>query len=164
MAGFKDPTTARIVAFLETIGLAVRGGTVPDKSILPGIEIRGGGLIADEERLLYPGDLLHEAGHLAVLTKEQRMTQNADTGDDMGNEIGAMCWSYAAAIHMQIDPAAVFHPHGYRGASEWHLENFREGRYVGLPLLQWMGFTADEHHAKELGVAPYPHMLRWLRE
>lgn len=164
MPDFKDPTTARTIAFLEAIGLVVRSGTVPDKSILPGIEIQDGGLIVDEERLLYPGDLLHEAGHLAVLTKEQRAKQGPDTGDDMGNEIGAMCWSYAAAIHIQIDPALVFHPHGYRGASEWHLENFREGRYVGLFLLQWMGLTADEQHAKELGVAPYPNMLRWLRE
>jgi hypothetical protein len=163
LAEFKNSTTALIGRFLESIGLRVRAGEVPEGSILPGIRMESGGMVVDEERLLYPGDLLHEAGHLAVLTSEQRAGQGPEAGNDLGNEIGAMCWSYAAAMYLQIDPAVVFHPFGYRGASESHLENFREGRYPGLPLLQWMGMTADEKRARELGVKPYPHMLRWLR-
>lgn len=164
MAEFKDATTARIARFLTSIGLAVRSGDVPDKTILPGIQIEHGELVVDEARLSYPGDLLHEAGHLAVLPAENRTVQGADAGSDLGNEIAAICWSYAAAVHLQIDPAMVFHPYGYRGASEWYLENFRERRYIGIPLLQWMGLTADEQHATALAVEPYPHMLRWLRE
>lgn len=164
MAGFTEPTTARIAAFLDEIGLEIEPGPVREKTILPGIEIQSGAIVVDEARLLYPGDLLHEAGHLAVLTREQRGRQEAEAGDDLGAEIGAICWSYAAAVYIQIDPALVFHPHGYRGASQWHLENYREGRNPGVPLLQSMGLTADEKRAKELGVAPYPHMLRWLRE
>lgn len=164
MADFKDPTTARIAAFLREIGLSIHAAAVPEKTILPGIAIESGVLVIDETRLLYPGDLLHEAGHLAVLTPEQRSGQGAEAGDDLGAEIGAICWSYAAAVHIPIDPALVFHAHGYRGAAEWHLENYREGRNPGVPLLQWMGLTADEKRANELGVAPYPHMLRWLRE
>ena len=163
LAEFKNPTTAEIGRFLESIGLEVRAGEVPEGSILPGLRIENGGLVVDEERLLYPGDLLHEAGHLAVLASGQRAGQGPEAGDDLGNEIGAMCWSYAAAIYLQIDPAVVFHAHGYRGASESYLENFREGRYPGVPLLQWMGLTADEKNAPALGVKPYPHMLRWLR-
>ncbi|HEX3681047.1 MAG TPA: hypothetical protein VHU83_00800 [Bryobacteraceae bacterium] len=161
---FKNPTTDRIGRFLESVGLTVQAGEVPEGSILPGIRIEDGALVVDEARLLYPGDLLHEAGHLAVLTAEQRAGQGANAGDDLGNEIGAMCWSYAAVLHLQLDPALVFHPYGYRGASESYLENFREGRYPGVPLLQWMGLTADEKRAPALGVEPYPHMLRWLRE
>ncbi|HTU46002.1 MAG TPA: hypothetical protein VMF91_13115 [Bryobacteraceae bacterium] len=161
---FKNREAAQIGRFLESIGIAVRAGEVPEGSILPGIRIEDGGLVVDEARLLYPGDLLHEAGHLAVLTGECRAMQGPDAGADLGNEIGAMCWSYAAAVYLQLDPAVVFHPHGYRGASESYLENFREGRYPGVPLLQWMGLTADEKNARELGVAPYPHMMRWLRE
>jgi len=162
-AEFKHPITARIAGFLRCIGLRVRAGGVPEQTILPGIQIEDGCLVIDEGRLLYPGDLLHEAGHLAVLTSEQRAGQGPNAGDDLGNEIGAMCWSYAAAIHLQLDPAVVFHAHGYRGASESYLENFRAGRYPGVPLLQWMGMTADEKNAPALGVAAYPHMLRWLR-
>jgi hypothetical protein len=163
-AEFQNPTTAQITRFLEAIGLTVRAGRVPEGSILPGIEIEGGALVVDEERLLYPGDLLHEAGHLAVLPGGARAAQGADAGQDMGNEIGAICWSYAAAVHLGIDPALVFHAAGYRGASEAYLENYGAGRHIGVPLLEWMGMTAQAKKAAELGIAPYPHMLRWLRE
>ena len=161
---FRDPIASRISAFLEDIGLTVRRGQLMRPTFLPGIQMQPAGLVVDEERLLYPGDLLHEAGHLAMLTAEQRRVQGPDAGPDLGYEIGAMCWSYAAAVHIGIDPAAVFHPHGYRGASQSFLENFAAGCYPGLPLLQWMGLTADEKRAPELGVKPFPHMLRWLRE
>jgi hypothetical protein len=163
-AQFRNPATTRIVHFLESIGLAVRAGEVAEGSFLPGLRIENGGLVVDEGRLLYPGDLLHEAGHLAVLTTEARRMQGADAGADLGNEIGAICWSYAAAVHLKLDPAIVFHAHGYRGASSWHIETFETGSYPGLPLLQWMGLTADPEHARKVGVAPFPHMLRWLRE
>jgi hypothetical protein len=164
MSEFRDPTTQRIGAFLEDIGLSVRHAELTQPTFLPGLQIEPGGLIVDEQRLLYPGDLLHEAGHLAMLTTEQRQSQGPDAGPDLGYEIGAMCWSYAAALHIGIDPAVVFHAQGYRGASQSFLENFAQGRYPGLPLLQWMGLTADEKNAPELGVQPFPHMLRWLRE
>lgn len=162
-APFEDETAARIAEFLESIGLEVRAGPVAAKTILPGIEIQNGAIVAEEARLLYPGDLLHEAGHLAVLSGEQRRTQGAEAGDDLGAEIGAMCWSYAAAVHLGLDPAVVFHGNGYRGASESLIEHFRDG-VAGVPLLEWMGMTAGEKRARESGVAPYPHMLRWLRE
>jgi hypothetical protein len=164
MPVFQDAITSRIVRFLESIGLTVRSGELQSGTFLPGLQIEQGGLVIDESRLLYPGDLLHEAGHLAVLPAEQRSVQGPNAGDDGGNEIGAICWSYAAAVHIGIDPAIVFHPHGYRGASEGFLENFGAGRYMGVPLLQWMGMTADERQAPLLGVEPYPHMLRWLRQ
>jgi hypothetical protein len=164
MAEFRDPVTKRIGAFLEDIGLTVRRAELIEPTFLPGLRMEPGGLVVDEARLLYPGDLLHEAGHLAMLTSEQRASQGPDAGPDLGYEIGAMCWSYAAAVFIGIDPALVFHPHGYRGASRSFLENFAERRYPGLPLLQWMGMAADEKRAPQLGVQPFPHMLRWLRK
>ena len=69
-------------------------------------------------------------------------------------EVGAIAWSYAAALHLRLDPAVVFHAHGYRGGSESILENFREGRYIGVPFLRWIGLADDS----------YPRMARWLRE
>ena len=56
-----------IVAFLEEIGLPVRFRDLDEAGFLPGITVEAGGLNVDREKLLYPGDLLHEAGHLAVL-------------------------------------------------------------------------------------------------
>ena len=150
-----DPIAERIVAFLVSIGLPVRGSEVPGPSFLPGIAIEGGALVVDEERLLYPGDLLHEAGHLALLPRDSRSTIHGDAGDDGGFEVGAIAWSYAAAVHLGIDPAIVFHKAGYRGASQSILQSFAAGRYIGVPILQWVGLTTAE---------TYPAMHTWLRE
>jgi hypothetical protein len=58
----------------------------------------------------------------------------------------------------------VFHDQGYRGGSKALIENFTQGRYIAVPTLQWIGLTAEPRRAAELGVAPYPYMLKWLRE
>jgi hypothetical protein len=134
--------------------LEIRAGNISGPAILPGIQIQRGTLVVDEAQLSYPGDLLHEAAHLAVVPAARRGLLNADTGDDAGEELGAIAWSYAAALYMRLDPAVVFHAHGYRGGSETMLRNFREGRYIGAPFLQWIGLADDS----------YPQMTRWLRE
>ena len=160
---FHDPLLEQIVAFLRGIGLDVRAGTVTDDATLPGIDIDRGVLIVDEERLLHPGDLLHEAGHLAVSTPQARATLVHDVGKDGGDEMAAIAWSYAAACHLKIDPAIVFHGQGYQGGGAEILEAMRnEG--IGVPLLQWMGLTFGKKSAPDAGVPPFPHMVRWLRE
>lgn len=164
MSPFSAPLTGRIAGFLREIGLEVRPADLPGPCFLPGVHVDRGGLRVDEARLLHPGDLLHEAGHLAIVPAGERAERHGDVGADLGEEIGAIAWSYAAAVHLELDPAVVFHAHGYRGASEGFLDNFRHGRYVGVPLLQWMGLTLDEKNAREQGRPPYPHMLRWLRD
>ena len=164
MHRFKEPITERIVCFLRGIGVEVEACELPDPCFLPGVRVDRGRLLVDEARLLYPGDLLHEAGHVAILTAAERGERQGDVGADLGEEIGAIAWSYAAAVHLGLDPAVVFHEHGYRGASGGFLDNFRHGRYVGVPLLQWMDLTRDDRQAREEGVAPYPHMLKWLRD
>lgn len=161
---FTHPLTARIAGFLHEIGVEVRARELPGDSFLPGILIERGCVVIDEARLPHPGDLLHEAGHLAMMTPESRAACSGDVGAELGEEIGAIAWSYAAALHLEIDPAAVFHPDGYRGASGDLLESFRAGRYVGVSLLQWMGLALEPGRAREQGLAPYPHMLKWLRE
>lgn len=41
-------------------------------TLLAGIAIREGVIIVDAEKLSYPGDLLHEAGHIAVTPAHKR--------------------------------------------------------------------------------------------
>ena len=65
-ASFADPLTERLVAFVRSIGIDVRTATLPEKTFLPGLDIRNGAILVDAERLTHPGDILHEAGHLAV--------------------------------------------------------------------------------------------------
>jgi hypothetical protein len=158
-----DPAP-RIVSFLQDIGLDVRAMPLDRPTFLPGVTIDSGGILFDPERLLYPGDLLHEAGHLAVLTPDVRRAAHGDEVGDGGMEMGAIAWSYAAALHLGLDPTVVFHAAGYKGGAESLLENFKEGRYIGVPILEWAGMTAASPKAQALGPRPYPHMLRWLRE
>jgi hypothetical protein len=155
---FADPTTARIVAFLRGIGLRVEAAELGDGTFLPGIAVERGGLLVDEARLTWPGDLLHEAAHVALAPPEARPRMTGDVevpGVDLAAlERAALPWSYAAALAIGIDPAVVFHAGGYRGRSEGLLRTFAVGVYPGTPLLIEAGLTT---------AADFPRMRRWLR-
>jgi hypothetical protein len=144
--------TDRIVKFIETIGLPCRPGPVPDATVLPGILIENGGIVYDLAKLRYPGDLLHEAGHLAVMSPERRQRARPDVGKYAAEEMMAIAWSYAAAVHLDLDPAVVFHEDGYRGGSASILESFAAPSPVGVPMLRWFGMTTGD----------FPVMTRWL--
>jgi hypothetical protein len=58
----------------------------------------------------------------------------------------------------------VFHPKGYSGGSQAILLNFSQGRYFGVPMLEWLGLAEDKNTAALLQVPRYPHMLKWLRD
>jgi hypothetical protein len=160
---FKDPVVAQIVAFVEGIGIPVVTETLDaTTTLLPGATVRHGALVFDPERLPWPGDLLHEAGHIAVTDPDARAAR-FEVIDDPAEEMCAIAWSYAAALAAGIDPAIVFHEAGYKGGAASILANFTEGRYFGVPMLQYWGMTAEPKNAEALGIAPYPAMTRWLR-
>ena len=105
---FANPVTERMAAFVRGIGIEVRAEQLADATFLPGLDIRHGAVVVDEERLSYPGDLLHEAGHIAVAPPEQRAEPAlAPSG---GDELATLAWSYAAARHLGLDAGVVFHP------------------------------------------------------
>jgi hypothetical protein len=157
-----DPAAIAIVDWLRRIGLSVRLAPLGEDTFLPGVTLEPGGLIVDPERLLYPGDLLHEAGHLATMLPARRASASGNAGADMGDEIAAQTWSYAAAVHLGLPPEIVFHSTGYKGSAATLIETYRDGN-AGVPLLQWMGLTLDRKQAAAISASPYPHMLRWLR-
>jgi hypothetical protein len=146
-------TTDRITGFLESIGLPCRSGPVPDGTVLPGILVENGRLVYDPEKLSFPGDLLHEAGHLAVMAPERRMRAQPNVGKYAAEEMMAIAWSYAAVVHLDLDPAVVFHPDGYRGQSPSLIENMAGPMPIGVPMLRWVGMTEN-----------FPAMIRWLND
>lgn len=163
----QQPETLKILAFLEEIGISVAEAELPGPTFLPGLSLGPNCIRVDYSRLLYPGDLLHEAGHLAVATPEDREkagTPGMQPGwPSDGEEIGAILWSYAALTCIGIAPEVVFHPNGYKKDSEWLIKSFREKSYIGLPFLEWIGLTLSEQKAKEQGRKAFPVMQKWLR-
>jgi len=150
-----------LIGFVRGIGIAVRCAPLGADCFLPGLDIGGGAVLVDETQLKYPGDILHEAGHLAVTAPEARGAPKLEPTP--GDEMTAIAWSYAAALDLGIDPALVLHAHGYKGGGPAILENFTQGRYFGVPLLALYGMAVEPQRAIPGGPAPYPHMLRWLR-
>lgn len=147
----------QIMAFLRAIGLSLREQELPETCVLPGISVDAGVLLIDRQKLLFPGDLLHEAGHLAVVPSAQRALLTIDVGDDGGLEMGAIAWSYAAAVAIGLPAEVVFHDSGYKGGADSLRTNFAAGRYIGVPILQWRGLT--DRNSKS-----YPEMLKWLAD
>lgn len=157
-----DTPIARMIAFIQGIGIRVTTGTVADDSFLPGLTVRDGGIVYDPDRLAYPGDLLHEAGHIAVSDPAARNAMNT-VSSDPGDEMAAIAWSYAAVLAIGIDPAIVFHADGYKGSAQAIIDNFSAGRYFGVPMLEWFGMAANVNEAAASGEDRYPRMRRWLR-
>jgi hypothetical protein len=153
-----------IVRFLREVGLTVLEESLPPDTFLPGLTIRNGALVFDRAALLYPGDLLHEAGHLAVLPGLMRHSANAGDLDAHDVEESAIAWSYAAVRHLGLPPDVLFHSGGYRGHAQGLVATFSFGVYPGLPGLEAAGLAVSPRTAAARGVAPYPAMLRWLRE
>ena len=157
----KDHIIANLSNFLTQIGIEVIEEKINVETFLPGLLIRNGSIVFDRNSLLYPGDLLHEAGHIAVTDSPGRKLLNGNIttiqSDNESLESAVLLWTFAACNTLAIDPEIVFHKDGYKGQSEWLLTNFRSASYIGLPLLVWMGMTTNDK------LSGFPNMLRWLR-
>lgn len=161
-------TVERILAFLRDIGLSVREADVGGDAFLPGVRVADGGLLVDRVRLRWPGDLLHEAGHLAVLPAALRATASGDLAaqEDVphASEIEATAWAYAATVAIGLEPGVLFHEGGYHGRSDALVLTYAMGVYPGAHGLVQAGMTASGTDARQRGEPVYPHMQRWLRD
>lgn len=163
-----NATVQKITAFLEEIGINTIEKELPNDTFLPGLALSNEGILIDYSKLLYPGDILHEAGHLAVTTAADRKKIGTDEMPEdwptQGDEISAMLWSFAAAHHLGIPLDIVFHQNGYKGSSEWLIDSFKVNNFIGLPLLEWFGLTLSQEKAQALNEKPFPNMTKWLRD
>ncbi len=151
-----------IFQFLEEITIPYNFAEIQGETFLPGIQIKKGVLQIDLQKLKYPGDLLHEAGHIAVSrsTDREKLNDNIieNNSEKAGDEMAVLIWSFAAAQKIGLLTDVVFHDEGYKGEAKWLREQFEGGIYIGLPLLQWMGLAdAEGEHA-------FPKMKAWLRK
>ncbi|MCG2611440.1 hypothetical protein LZZ90_07965 [Flavobacterium sp. SM15] len=158
----------KIIAFLEEIELKTIEKELNDDTFLPGLELGPDCLYIDYSKLQYPGDILHEAGHLAVTSASERKLIGTDAmakeWPSQGDEIGAMLWSYAAANHLELPLEVVFHKNGYKGNSDWLIENYSQKNFIGLPFLEWAGLALSAERAEKNNRKAFPVMQKWLRD
>jgi hypothetical protein len=98
-------TTA--INFIHSVGLETTFCSLNETDcFLPGIFIYKGKILIDKEKLKYPGDLIHEAAHLAVIPSgERNIVSGTDIGkraDAAAEEMMAIAWSYAPANILQL--------------------------------------------------------------
>lgn len=155
--GGGEAVAQQIAEFLAGIDIAIEAGPV-GASAISGMTVANGRIVVDPGVPAWPGDLVHEAGHLAVSDPAQR---SADAmSDDGGLEMAAIAWSYAAALALGIEPEQVFHAEGYHGGGPHIAQQFAAGHTFGVPLLALWGLTSQRVD----GDAPaYPAMRGWLR-
>ena len=158
----------RAVAFLRETGLIVEECALDEPCFLPGVRIRRGALVFDRKRLLAAGDLLHEAGHIALTPACRRHELDGDVQPAQhhphGGEVEAIAWSFAASLQVGLPLEQLFHPQGYAGRSQALAFSYSIGVYPGAAGLAELGLAAIGESARRAGVPPYPHMLRWLRD
>lgn len=157
-------TTETILDFLRAIGIGVEERALPPGTFLPGVRVVAGALVVDRATLRWPGDLLHEAGHIAVTPASQRSLLH-DAIDDAdtphGGEMEATAWAYAAIVHLGLPSTVLFHEGGYRGQSAALAMTYDAGVHLGAHGLMQAGMAVCG-----VGVdaaAAYPRMQRWLR-
>jgi hypothetical protein len=147
-----------IFEFLNSVGIQIVEKKLSQDCFLPGISVLGSSALIDQAQLKHLGDILHEAGHIAVTEPKKRPligTKEMDVNwPTDGEEIAAILWSFAACNHLKLDLNVVFHPNGYKGNSDWLIQEFTNKNYIGLPLLSWMGLCTKE---------AFPKMKKWLR-
>jgi len=178
----KHPDTLEpVLAFLEKAGVHCVAGEVRQDSFLPGIEIQQGRLIFDAEQLASPGDLLHEAGHLAALPSRLRdrvtgdidaclaqLATEADTAEPIDHtDLFPIAWSFAAALEAGIDPLFVFDAAGYGAEAGGDVlaicQQLQIGVFPGIAMLERLGLcSAPPPFGDGSDPKPYPHMKRWL--
>lgn len=170
-----------ILDFLDAVGVACAPGPVAETSFLPGVAIVNGALVYDAARLSISGDLLHEAGHLAAVPARWRAHINDDVDASLARlaerrpEAGAVAhtdlfpiaWSFAAALHIGVDPACIFDAGGYGaqagGAPAMLEQQLRLGVFPGVAMLAQAGLcAAPPPFGDGADPAPYPAMKRWL--
>lgn len=157
--GGGEDAARRCLAFLDRIGIATGRLDEGEAQLLDGLSIIGGRLLIDPAVPVWPGDLLHEAGHIAVAAPEDR-ARLGPVSADAADEMATIAWSYAAACACGLPLEQLFHEGGYRGDAIMLRKAFASGSHIGAPMLGFFGLCDPD---RQPGDHPFPAMKRWLR-
>lgn len=180
--------TRTVIEFVRSIGIPVTVTELTAKStFLPRVRIQAGELLVDPG--VFPGDILHEAGHIATIPEPFRHLADGNLsavframGEYVEEELvdiggykedpiargimqcsdpEATAWQYAAAKHIGLPDKWLFPKESYNGDAMGILLGLKSSRYLGINGLQAAGWTVIR--ATPYRPLPeYPKLVRWL--
>ncbi|MCC5612526.1 hypothetical protein LC612_38995 [Nostoc sp. CHAB 5834] len=180
---------AKAIEFVQGLGLPVTITEDADltDTFIPYVRVEAGGLTISGA--VFPGDILHEAGHLAVIPGDFRplavdslsavmdaMTKYIENNPHgltqwpedplsrailQSGEAEATAWQYAAAQAIGLPDEWLFPADSYDGGSAHVLQDLKTRTYLGVNGLQAAGWTVQrKQEYRESAV--FPALNFWL--
>lgn len=175
----------RCLAFLGAIGLpwAWKRGA---RGFLDLVEVEQGVLLVDPSASV--SNVLHEAGHLAVMPGRFRGAATGDLSaalEQMFREVDfadpdsaiaraaiqcgdaeATAWAWAVGVHLGLPPETVIKDDEYDGTGGFLRTALGAGAYTGINGLSHAGFCALRPgvYATARGLPVYPQLAMWLQQ
>lgn len=170
----------KVVAFIDSIGIPIQKGKVPKSSFLPNIAIKRGGIVYNDE--VCTADILHEAGHLAIIPLQyrdicsgdmdksaQKIWNKAQKNGHMeidtpifrqliqASECEAIAWSWAAGKYIGLADEEIItdDPRHFNGEGEEIREYLSLNSHFGINGLRAGGMLDS--------VKSYPQLTRWVQ-
>lgn len=170
------------ISFLQSIGLPTMVGTVPESSFLPNIFIRHGTIQVTSGVLI--GDLLHEAGHLAVVPSRfrplmhgalyrsfdqifEQLANLEPTHPDViamlhAEDTAATAWSWACGVHLGVAHDDIITTEAFDGDGAGIRSMLSRHQYIGIHALQGSGFCAA-HGLCNPKLPVFPRLAFWAK-
>jgi hypothetical protein len=173
----------RLIAFLSEIGIDVIVGSDTNGGFLDTCKIEKGHLIASPNTPI--SDILHEAGHLAILPEIYRTKVTGDS-DEVIREIhksiflahgedhpfpraivnssdqAATAWAWAAGRHLGIAPEKIIQDSDYDNSGHDMRIMLSTGMYAGIHSLAHAGFCQTKRNPYVNEGAVWPELNYWV--
>ncbi|WP_256671270.1 hypothetical protein [Pseudomonas sp. EMN2] len=177
------PHAQATVDFLQTAGLKVEAK--PGASgFSDGVEIASGGLLVDPSA--QASNILHEAGHCAIVPEQFRHLLNGDLMEGMqqihqemaalalhpdhpleravvqASDPEATAWAFAAGRAIGLADEVTIRDIDYDGEGEFIRQGLSLGAYIGINGLSHGGFC-QLRPLPNRGLPIYPNLAFWLQ-
>lgn len=116
--------------FLASIGIEMRAGVVDVPTIFPGSLIDHGSLVIDEDKLVAPGDALHEAAHIALVPVPRKSRRQPKLRT---SALRAAIGQQSSGRSSKTSATRKFENFGHEGAAQLIQSSDQYARYFHSP-------------------------------
>jgi hypothetical protein len=176
-----------LLEFLNKIGLETifsNDNNLFEKTFLKNVSIKNGVLFVNNKTKT--SNLLHEAGHLAVLHPDYRKLVNNNLSTILKKaiteidfmqecnakygyceEVCATAWAYAVGVYLEFKEKDIIEKLQYQNAGNDIFFDLENKTYIGIKQLQYAGFCVQYESAKQLtqfaDLPVYPQLKTFLQ-